>query len=195
MAYFNLPLIHEKEFNLHEVIVMQVLKQNRSEENENYLALYLCDDMIEKFTEFGLITYIKKKKKSESDLSVMRLSKKGETLLEDFQTPEIISDDILIYDWLEDIYKKSDKEVGNRKKTKMWIAYFRAYSGISKNKLAYLCQTFINDEEQMEWSRRLEYLFYKPSTVFATKFDIEESRLFKYYLKHQQMFDKQFEEL
>ena len=195
MAYFNLPLIHEKEFNLHEVIVMQVLKQNRSEENENYLALYLCDDMIEKFTEFGLITYIKKKKKSESDLSVMRLSKKGETLLEDFQTPEIISDDILIYDWLEDIYKKSDKEVGNRKKTKMWIAYFRAYSGISKNKLAYLCQTFINDEEQMEWSRRLEYLFYKPSTVFATKFDIEESRLFKYYLMHQQMFDKQFEEL
>ena len=85
--------------------------------------------------------------------------------------------------------------IGNRKKTKLYIALFRVNSQISKNKLAHLIYTFITDEKEMEYSQKLEYLFFKPSHMYQSKFDIEQSRLYQYYLKHKEVFDKQFENL
>jgi hypothetical protein len=195
MAYLNLNLIHDKQYTLPEVYCMQILKQARSEDMEQYLAMYLDDLILEKFAEEKIIDAVKKKKKTSSDFSTYRLSKKGNELLELFETPEINSDDIKIYDWLSGIYQSTEREIGNKKRTKIWIACFRAHSGIQRNSLAFLCQHFINDESQMAWSQKLEFLFFKPSNLFTTKFELEQSRLYQHYIKHQAFFDKKFAEL
>lgn len=195
MSYININLVHEKGYNLKEVNVMQLLKQNRSEDMERFLVMYFNDDILEKFDREGIIDKVKKKKKADSDFSIMRLSKKGDNLLEDFQTPEILEEDLTIYSWLSNIYQKTDREIGNKRKTKMWIACFRANSQISRNKLAFLCQHFLDDESQMEYSKKLEFLFFKPSNLFTTKFDLDQSRLYQHYVKYEDFFLNKFAEI
>ena len=85
-----------------------------------------------------------------------------------------------------------NKESGNKRKCKNFIAQFRVNSGICKNHLAFLCQTFINDEKEIEYSQKLEFLFFKGANLFATKFDIYQSRLFQYYEKRKEFFEDAF---
>ena len=53
----------------------------------------------------------------------------------------------------------------------------------------------MNDESQFEWSKVLEYLFFKPSSVYNVKFDLDQSQLYKYYLKRKPFFDNKFKTL
>jgi hypothetical protein len=110
-----------------------------------------------------------------------------------FETPEITDEDIVIWDWLVSIYKKRDKKIGNAKKGKIWLANFRVQSGINLNKLSFLCKEFINDKERMEWSFQLDFIFFKPSNVFESRFSLEGSKLWHYYQDRQEFFDNEFE--
>jgi hypothetical protein len=47
-------------------------------------------------------------------------------------------------------YIKAPVERLETKKTKGYIAMFRAHSGIEQNQLAFLCRKFIDDESQFE---------------------------------------------
>src|SRR5690606_13854697 len=103
-------------------------------ELEAVLAGLLQDDRLDFFVEQGYVTQIKGGK-NDSEISKLRLTKKGNTLLSDCQIPEILEEDLTVFEWLKNMYLSSDKEVGNAKKTKFLIALFRVHSGISKNKL------------------------------------------------------------
>jgi hypothetical protein len=74
----------------------------------------------------------------------------------------------------------------------MYIALFRVQSGIEKNHLAILLDEFVKDDNNMEYNNRLEYAFFKASNVFQTKFELDQSRLYTYYLKRKQYFDSVF---
>ena len=54
---------------------------------------------------------------------------------------------------------------------------------------------FILDDSEQDWSFKLEFVFWKPSNLFQTKFVLEDSRLWKYYNKKKAYFDKKFLEL
>ena len=114
---------------------------------------------------------------------------KGRDLLGDLETPLVTEDDLRVFEWLEGVYKSSGREVGNRKKTKMYIALFRVHSQIDRNRLGFLINTFLQDESQMEYSRRLEYLLFKPATAFDTRFSLEGSRLYQFFLKHREQLE------
>jgi hypothetical protein len=144
------------------------------------------------YQELEYVTLVRAKNKSDSIQNRIRLSTKGNDLLEDLQVPEINDDDLQLYNWLEKTYQKEGKELGNRKKTKLYIALFRVNSGIDRNKLALLCKAFMNDSSQFEWSKKLEFLFFKPGNVFSVKFDLEQSKLYQYYIKHKEHFDNKF---
>lgn len=193
--YLNTKLIHDKNFSLQEVFCMQLLKQNRNEDLEDCLAMYLNDEIIEKFEKSGILDKVKKKKKTDSDFSILRLSSKGSKLLDEFYTAEVDEDSLRLYDWIESIYIKSGKEIGNRRKTKQFIAQFSKESGITRNHLSHLIKSFVYDDSQFEWSRVLQYLFFKGDSVFSIKFDLHASRLYQYYLKNKEMFDKEFENI
>src|SRR5690606_28149104 len=111
--YLNIDLIKSKNFTLPEIFCMQLLKQNKYENREEELAMYFTDDIFEKFEKQGIITKVKKKRKSDSDFSIIRLTSKGLKLLDDFYTAEADEDNLKIYDWIESIYIKSGKEIGN----------------------------------------------------------------------------------
>lgn len=193
--YINTKYLQEKELELKDVLCLQLLKQNKNENQEDNLRLILDEEKLENYWLEGLIDTIKKTKKNQSHFSILRLTKKAEKLLEDIQVPEILEEDLTVFDWLKSIYKKLDKEIGNQRKTKMFIALFRVQSGISRNKLSLLCKTFIEDEKQIEYSKVLEYLFFKPTNLYSSKFDLHQSRLYQYYLNNKEDFDRKFEKL
>ena len=186
--HINFSLLESYGLIPEDVISLQAIFQNKMEDNEHLLEL-ICN--LEKFEKFELVKYVTGTKKS-SKFKLVRLSDKGSKILEEIQIPNVNQDDLDLFAWLEDIYKKSGKEVGNAKKTKSLISQFRVNSGIERNHLAYLCNVFIKDEKEMEYSKKLEFLFWKPANLFQVKFDIEQSRLYQYYLKRKEQFDAKF---
>lgn len=193
--YINTKILLSRGLTLLDVSILQIIKQNKFEDNSSIISKHVTISFLQNYADLGLIEYVKPKNKSQEWSHTIRLSSKGNSWLEDIETPTIEEEDLKMYTWLEGIYQKTGKEVGNRNKTKQFIAAFRTQSGISRNKLAYLCQVFISDEEQFEWSKRLQYLFYKGDSLFSVKFQLEGSRLYQYYLKHEEMFKRKFEEL
>jgi hypothetical protein len=47
----------------------------------------------------------------------------------------------------------------------------------------------------MEYNMKLEFAFFKPTNVFQVKFDLDQSRLYAYYIKRKDFFDSKFEKL
>jgi hypothetical protein len=190
--WLNTTLIHEKGYTLTEVIVLQLLKQNRTEEQGDYIAMYADDDMFEKFTEQELIATVKKKKKSDSDFSVLRLSKKGEQILEDVQIPEISQGDLDMFAYLENMYlQDEDKErvVGNKKKTKQHCATFRKLLGLTLHEMYWLCWLFL---DEYKFSRRLEYIFLdsNKNRYGSLESNINDSPLYQFYENNRQRIEK-----
>lgn len=190
--YINFQLAKTKGLTPTDVANLQLISQNKTESLWEIITETVSLQTLDLYQNLGYITLVKAKNKADTIQNRVRLSTKGSELLEDLQVPEVNSEDLMLYDWLESTYKKEDKEIGNRKKTKLYIALFRAHSGIDRNKLALLCKTFMNDSSQFEWSKRLEFLFFKPGNVFSVKFDLEQSKLYQYYLKHKEHFDNKF---
>jgi len=189
--YINLKLAKAKDIHLSKIISLQLLKQAKTSDVSEELENYCGAGGLEQLIEEGFVDLIKSKKNTTL-FHLARLSKKGAALLEDIQIPEVEESDLTIFEWLKNTYLSSEREIGNAKKTKLWIALFRVNSGIEKNCLAFLLQTFLNDEDNFKYSQRLEYLFFKPSNMYE-KFDVEQSRLYQYYTNRKSYFDKQFE--
>ena len=196
MSYINYEIMCAKNLDLFELGLLQLIKQNKTEHLAEVLECYLQDDheVFKRFEAAGLIEYVKGKP-GDSEFQRMRATKKAVEILEDIETAGIIEEDLQLYSWLENVYKNLGKEVGNKKKCKNFIAQFRAQSGIVRNSLAFLCQTFISDEEQISFSQKLEFLFFRGANLFAVKFDLYQSRLYQYYEKNKEFFDKEFERI
>lgn len=175
-------------------MILQCCHQMRFEDLSEDL-IKLCDDEVEtllRYEDKGLVQFVKGKSK-DTFFQRARLSKHGSKVLEDLGTAIITEEDIIIWDWLVGFYRKEGKEIGNSKKGKLWLASFRVESGIDRNRLSFLCQKFITDETQMDYSHRLDYVFFKPPNIHSVKFDIEESKLWKYYNRSKAFFDARFE--
>ena len=193
--YINFEIAKKRGLSPTDVVNLQLISQNKLESLWEIITETITLSTLDRYQTLEYITLVKAKNKSDTIQNRVRLTPKGTELLEELQVPMIDEDDLKLYDWLESVYKSENKEIGNRKKTKLFIALFRVNSGIDRNKLAYLCKVFMNDASQFEWSKVLEYLFFKPANLYSTKFDIEQSRLYRYYLKHQEMFDNKFKTL
>lgn len=170
-----------------------MINQNRAEDLSTIIETYVPIDVLSDFEKQGLITYVKPKNKAQNVYNCVRLADKGKDLLENIQIPEIDESDIVIFKWLAEKYKESDKKLGNQKKTKLYIALFRSHTGIQRNSLAYLCSEFIGDESNFEYNQVLEFMWFKPANTYE-KFDVNQSRLYQYYLNRQNYFDNHFKQ-
>lgn len=190
--YINTKILKQKNLNLTQVALLQILHQNRTEDMSELLKSYNGD--LDVLKDKGFIDEVKAKNKQKSVFKLLRLSKTGKSVLDAVETPEVNEDDLKIFDWVANIYANTGREIGNAKRTKMFIAQFSKESGISKNSLAFLIQSFINDESQFDWSKKLQHLFFKGDSVFSVRFDLNSSRLYQYYLKNQNFFDTKFKQ-
>lgn len=192
--YINLEILKKHNLTLLDFTVLQLIKQNKTEDLSVEIKNNSTPEMLEKFGALKYVEYVKGKK-SQTDLERIRTSKKGNNLLDAIGTYGICENSLRIYEWVKSIYLNLEKEIGNQKKCKQYIAQFSAESGICKNDLALLINHFLRDDREMEYSQRLEYLFHKGSSVFSVKFDLNQSRLYQYYQKNQKFFDSKFAEL
>lgn len=190
--YINLKYLAEQSMGFEDLFILQLAKQQKFEDCSEWLSFY--NSRIPDLEKLGYIEYIKGNK-SDSALSKMRISKAGQNILDNVEIAEITENDIKLFEWIKKIYLSRDKKLGNQKKTKLYIALFRTQSGINLNKLATLMNAFVTDEQNMEYNHILEYALFKPASAFATRFNLGESRLYQYYLTHQDHFDKIFEDL
>ena len=179
------------------LLILQLAKQMKLEDVSESL-IQLCakkgEVPVQNLIDSGYLELIKGKT-SDSFFRRVRLTKKGAKILDALETPLINEDDLLLFEWLSKIYIKRDKNIGNAKRTKTYLALFRVNSGIEKNALAYLLKTFIDDDKEQEFSHVLQNVFFKSDNLYSTKFDIEQSRLYQYYLKNKSTFDEKFKNL
>jgi len=186
--YCNLTVFKSSGLALSDLIFLCAINQTEIE----WLVENLNEAVYNHFKKLSLIKHIKQKSKKEHLFTSLRLSDIGKQLLSDLEEAEVEEQDSLVYTWLSNYYKNAGKEIGNRKKTLSHIKDFRVKSQISKNNLIKLCVDFLKDNE--ERSNKLQFVFYYPKTVFATRFDLEESWLYSHYLKKEDYFKSIFEE-
>jgi hypothetical protein len=188
--YINFKVFEENKLNIGDVELLTAIKLKATE----FLISYFLDSDYNRLKELSFIKHIKASKKKDHPFISLRLSDKGNNLLNSLEEAEATEEDKKVCEWLKSHYKKIGKEIGNGAKTLRHIRDFRIKSGIEKNNLIKLCLAFLQDEDNMEYNHKLEYAFYKPATAFETKFDLEESRLYKYYIKREAYFKSIFEE-
>lgn len=191
--YINVNLVVSRGLHILDVAILQLIKQNRNEDMSSFLEPTLSHIRLVSYTDLGLVDFVKPKNKKQSDLTLVRLSKKGTTWLNDFtDTYQVEEEDIIVFDWLKKLYLGIDKEVGSEIKCKNLIAWFRRESGISKNNLIELCKAFTSDENRMEYSKVLQFIFWRGENHFQTTPKLEDSKLWNYYEKHREFFENKF---
>lgn len=192
--YLNLKLMNKYGLTIDDIINLVLIRQQRYEKVDNILSKRLDNDSLSKLEDKKLIMLVRGKT-GDSDIAKLRLSNEGRKILEDINTAEVEENDIKIRDWIADIYKKSDKLIGNKKRIAQGIAQFRVASDISEDCLAFLLKTFVSDEKNFEYSQKLENVFFDASSVFDKAFKLERCRLWEYYERRQEYFDRKFTEL
>jgi len=187
--YINLQLLQSRQINLEELGLLQAIKQNRTEDNSEYLRQHLSEQQIRRFEELSLLEYTKTGK---DIFKRLRTSKKGNTWLQDFESYGVLEQDAVVYNWMKDLYLQLGKEIGSEKKCKQLIAWFRTESNISKNSLIHLLRTFVSDEDRMEFSKVLQFVFWVPAHRYQKDPALEDSKLWLYYEKYKEKFDEDF---
>lgn len=190
--YINFKLLEAKGLSPSDFIVLQMCRQQKNEDLSKNLEAFVKDEeILLSFEADGLIQQVKGSKK-DNFFRKFRTTKKGNELLDDLESFDVLEEDLVIFNWIAGIYKKRDKSIGNATKAKSYIASFRTLTGITKNKLAFLLTKFINDETSQQYSQQVDYIFFKPPNVFTTRFSLGESKLYKFYEKHKEYFDSEF---
>jgi hypothetical protein len=191
--YINTQLLESRGLTANSLIMLQLIKQNKTEDMSSIIELHGVPISI---LDLGLVEFIKPKNKSQKESHTIRLSKKGSKWLNEFTETVLVSEeDVIVFDWLKNLYEGLGKEVGSHIKCKNLISWFRRESGISKNCLIELCKEFTSDDNRMEYSNILEYVFWRGANHFQTSPKLEDSKLWNYYEKRQDYFDNRFKDL
>lgn len=191
--YINTNILVSRGISLEEFTILQLAKQNKTENLTKALEKY--SHIVSELLDRGLLTKVKPKRKKDPEMSLIRISKEGQKALDDIGTADIIEDDVVLYDWIKERYLERNKKIGNQKRSKIHLAQFRAESGIDKNCLAHLLMKFVNDDDNMAYSHILQNVFWKAEHAFQSKFNLDQSRLWQYYLNNRTYFDPKFREL
>lgn len=194
MAYFNLELIEQRQLHPLDAFLLQLIHQNKAEDTSEAIALCMNDESLSRLLEFGLIETIKGTKKM-NEFQRVRLSKKGKKWYRDFQSYKTVDNDFKLFETLKKIYLAEDKEIGSEKKTLSLIAWFRNETGFSHKEIWLIAKKFVQDEDRMEYSKVLEFVFWKKQNNFQTHAKLEDSKLYLYYEKHKRQFDAAFEKM
>lgn len=193
--HINFKYANNRGLNPIDILTLQIIKQLRTDkEVVNELATVLQDERLGFYVDKKWVTQIKGKK-SDDELSRLRLTKSGNKLMENIETAEVTEDTIKIFDWISTFYVgEEDKFVGNKKRTKQGLAQFAKETGISRNHLSYLIQNFLKSES-FDYSYKLENLLFSSKNLYSRKFSLDECRLNDFYLKNKSFFDSKFDNI
>lgn len=177
MTYFNFEYAKAKGISPNQIICLQLIKQNRTEDVSEFIDV----SHLEYLQNKKLITYIKGTSK-QTELQKVRLTKKGNRLLEDIQIPEVTEGDLKMAEYLMKMYLAEDENriIGNKKKVKMYCAIFRKQMQFSLHEMYWLCWLFI---DEYKFSKKLENVFFNAdkNRYGDFKSNIEDSPLYQFF--------------
>lgn len=173
----------QKGLEPYDLFVMQLILQNASEDMVESLIMYLNEECLSRLMALDLLSYVKAKRKSDHDFARLRLSPKGKNIYRDANKADYTEEDSALYDALVKIYDSVEKPVGNDIRVKELLAWFRIEGGYSRRQIFKAIKFFISvneDDHNGKYIPTLENLIWKPNSVFSTKWNLADSKLYQF---------------
>ena len=172
--YINVNFAEKNGLSPTDIIYLQVVNQNRTEDLQSYLNKMLPSIVAKRYT-----TTIKS--------GETRLNKEGKELLIKLQTPNYNENDDKLADFLIEKYKEENLNVCSRTKLLKLIAWFRAETSLTHKEIYKLIVSYFESEES-KYNKRLDYLFWKPVNAYSVQ-KLSDSRLYNWYESNMEMFN------
>ena len=201
----NLDVFFKSKITAEEFILLSVIQQNSNgSQRERLLEL---DSDYSSISEY--VKFVNRKNKTQTLHDLVRLDKKGNKLLVDLFTYSPSEDTEKIISWIETTYKSMGKFIKNRKEACRRCEFFSKSTGIEKNKLAFLLQTFMQNvynsdihgdnfreakkqNPNLVLSNQVENIFWQKENVFSKHYSLDNSPLYTFYLDNEEFFNTHF---
>jgi len=187
--YINYKILESKQLTLKEFAILQLIKQNKTEDLSAQIEEQCIDTtIIENLAEKGYIEYIKPKNKSENQWKLLRASKKGVQVLEDIDTPACTDEVLKMRDYLVEMYlnhEDTERTIGNKKSIAIYISILQHHLAINIYQFYYLCEYFLSE---YPYTKKLENIFWDKNKHRYKEFknNIEDSTIFQFYEEHKE---------
>lgn len=186
MSYINYEILTSKNLSLYELPILQLIKQNKTEDLSNEIKFQVEDtQFIEKWLNIGYIEVIKGKK-CQTEYQKLRTTKLGNEALDLIYTPIISDVDIQMYNYLSTMYlgEDSSRILGNRKAGLKYCAEFRQIMGFTPHEMYWLCEMFVANTT---YTKVLEYIFFEKKHYPYGKFkdNLDGSKIFQFWMDNE----------
>lgn len=185
--YINFQLLNTRQITPLEFMFFLAAKGNKTEDNSDIIE-YHFKEVLNKYKDTNLITFVKPKNKSETDYNTVRLTSLGLDWVEDITTPEVTQGDLEMFNYLKNIYlSHEDKEriIGNSKKVKIYCAILRNHLDMTLHEFYYFIELYLSEAV---FTKKLENLFMDSNKVRYGSFinNIFESPLYQFWEQKEQ---------
>lgn len=162
-------------------------KTNKTEDNSAVIE-YHFKDVLEKFRDTNLITFVKAKNKSENEYNTVRLSSVGIDWIDDITTPSVEDYHIKMRDFLCEMYlnnEDTERVIGNKKLISIYISILQTHLSLTIHEFYYLCDYFLSVHK---YTKKLENIFLdKNKNRYGNfKSNIEDSPLYQFWEQNEQ---------
>ena len=203
----NLDVFFKSKITAEEFVLLSVIQQNSGGNQKEKLEE--INDDYKSLEKKGFVKFVKAKNKNQSVHELVRLDKKGNKLLVDLFTYSPDEDTKKLVDWVIETYKGIGKFCKNKKEAYRRCQFFSESSGIKRNKLAVLIQTFMQNVYNPEvhgdnfyeakkenpylvLSNQVENIFWNKPNLFAKHYNLDDSPLYNFYLDNEEFFNTHF---
>ena len=201
----NLDVFFKSKITAEDFVLLSVVQQNSNgSQRERLLEL---DSDYSSISEY--VKFVNRKNKTQTLHDLVRLDKKGSKLLVDLFTYSPSEDTEKIISWIEITYKSMGKFIKNRKEACRRCEFFSKSTGIEKNKLAFLLQTFMQNvynpdihgdnfreakkqNPNLVLSNQVENIFWQKENIFSKHYSLDNSPLYTFYLDNEEFFNTHF---
>lgn len=179
----NINYLMEKGLSYYDFTVMQLIAQNTDPKIHEEIILHMTDESLTRLQALDMLKLVNLKRKKDHEYTRLRLSKKGNNVFKNAQIVDYTEADELLFASLDQLYHKMDKPVGNDKQVKKLLAWFRVENQYSRKMIFHAIKYFLmkhEEEGKTKYIPTLENLLWKPTNVFASKWDMANSRLYQF---------------
>lgn len=193
--YVNYKLLNSRGLTPNEFMFLLAAKTNKTEDNSSIIEYYF-KDVLSKFKDTNLITFVNPKNKSENEYNTVRLTSLGNEWIDDITTPEVTEGDIKMRNYLCDLYlnnEDTERVIGNKKLISIYISILRHHLGLSLHEFYYLCDYFLSIHI---YTRKLENIFLdrNKNRYGSFKSHLEDSPLYQFWEQHEQEIRQYFKQ-
>jgi hypothetical protein len=185
--YVNYKVLKSHDLTPLEFMFLCAVKGNKTEDNSAFIE-YHFKDVLSKYKDTNLLTFVKPKNKSKTEYNTVRLTSLGLEWIDNITTPSVEQSHIKMRNYLCEMYLNNEDEervIGNKKLIAIYISILQNYLGLTIHQFYYLCEYFLLE---YKFTRKLENIFLdKNKNRYGNfKSNIEDSPLYQFWEQKEQ---------